>query len=60
MGINTYSLGWLRPEVNHFLMIPRETADRYPEHIRRLLGYKRHGQLLGSYQGDPDGHWRTR
>ena len=57
--INTYSLGWLRSEVNHFLMIPREIADTYPEHIRRLLGYQGHGQLLGGYQGDPDGYWRA-
>lgn len=57
--VNTYSLGWLRPEVNHFLMIPRKVAESYPEHIRRLLGYQSHGQLLGGFQGDPDGYWRA-
>ena len=57
--INTYSLGWLRAEENHFLMVPREIADSYPERIRRLLGYQSHGRLIGSYQGDPDGHWRV-
>lgn len=56
--INTYSLGWLRAEENHFLMVPRETADSYPDRIRRLLGYQSHGRLVGAYQGDPDGHWR--
>jgi len=56
--INTYSLGWLRAEENHFLMVPREIADSYPERIRRLLGYQSHGRLVGAYQGDPDGHWR--
>ena len=55
--VNTYSLGWLRAEENHFMMIPREIADSYPEPIRRLLGYQSHGRLLGAYQGDPDGHW---
>jgi len=57
--INTYSLGWLRAEENHFLMVPREIADSYPEPIRRLLGYQSHGRLIGGYQGDPDGHWRA-
>ncbi len=57
--INTYSLGWLRAEENHFLMVPREIADRYPDRIRRLLGYQSHGRLVGAYQGDPDGHWRA-
>ena len=57
--INTYSLGWLRAEENHFLMVPREIADSYPEPIRRLLGYQSHGRLVGAYQGDPDGHWRA-
>ncbi len=55
--INTYSLGWLKPEVNQFLTIPREVAESHPEHIQRLLGYQSHGQLLGGYPGDPDGYW---
>jgi ectoine hydroxylase-related dioxygenase (phytanoyl-CoA dioxygenase family) len=57
--INTYCLGWLRAEENHFLMVPREIADSYPEPIRRLLGYQSHGRLMGAYQGDPDGYWRV-
>lgn len=55
--INTYSLGWLRQEENHYLTIPRETADSYPEHIRRLMGYQVHGKYLGVYPGDPDDRW---
>jgi ectoine hydroxylase-related dioxygenase (phytanoyl-CoA dioxygenase family) len=55
--INTYSVGWLKSEVNHFMTIPREVADSYPEPIRRLLGYQSHGLLLGAYPGDPDGYW---
>jgi ectoine hydroxylase-related dioxygenase (phytanoyl-CoA dioxygenase family) len=57
--INTYCLRWLRAEENHFLMVPREIADSYPEPTRRLLGYQSHGRLIGAYQGDPDGHWRV-
>ena len=53
--INTYALGWLRQEENQYLNVPRVIADRYPEHIRRLMGYQMHGSL-GSYQ-NPDGTW---
>ncbi|TFG61572.1 MAG: phytanoyl-CoA dioxygenase family protein [Gemmatimonadales bacterium] len=55
--INTYSVGWLKSEVNHFMTIPRDVAESYPEHIQRLLGYQSHGLLLGGYPGDPDGYW---
>ena len=49
--INTYCLGWLRQEENHYLAIPREVADSYPERIRALMGYEPHGPILGSYPG---------
>ena len=49
--INTYALGWLRQEENHYLAIPREVADSYPERIRKLMGYAPHGPILGSYPG---------
>jgi hypothetical protein len=52
--INTYSLGWLRPESNHILEVPPQTARRYEERVRRLLGYTPHGggeDQLGSYVG---------
>ena len=55
--ISTYSLGWLRQEVNQYLTIPRNIADSYPEQIRRLLGYQSHGEMLGVYPDDPDGYW---
>ena len=45
--INTYSLGWLRQEVNQYLAVPPEIAVRYDKTIRRLLGYTKHGQSLG-------------
>lgn len=55
--ITTYSLGWLRQEENHYLTIPREVADSYPENVRRLMGYQVHGENLGVYPDDPDGRW---
>ena len=55
--ITTYSLGWLRQEENHYLTIPRDVADSYPDAIRRLMGYQSHGPYLGVYPGDPDGNW---
>lgn len=54
--VNTYSLGWLRQEENHYLSIPREVADSYPEPIRRLMGYQGHGRILGWYPHNPDGY----
>lgn len=53
----SYSLGWLRQEENHYLTLPREVADSYPENVRRLIGYQVHGKYLGVYPGDPDGLW---
>ena len=55
--INTYSLGWLRPEENHTLEVPPAVARKYDERVRRLLGYTTHGMgqdQLGHYSGtDP-------
>jgi len=50
--INTYSLGWLRQEVNQYLTIPRHIAASYPERIQRLIGYTGHGHGLGWYARD--------
>ncbi len=55
--ITTYSLGWLRQEENHYLTLPRNVVEGYPDPIRRLVGYQSHGPSLGVYPGDPDGHW---
>ena len=57
--INTYALGWLRPEENHFLNVPREVAQTHSTTIQRLMGYCTHrspGGSLGSWQ-NPDGSW---
>ena len=55
--INTYSLGWLQPEVNHCLAYPSDLVKRFPEPIPRLMGYQSHGRHLGLFPGDPDGYW---
>ena len=55
--ITTYSLGWLRQEENHYLTVPKNIAEAYPENVRRLMGYQAHGPHLGVYPGDPDGYW---
>ncbi|MBX2823921.1 MAG: phytanoyl-CoA dioxygenase family protein [Gammaproteobacteria bacterium] len=55
--INTYSLGWLRQEENHYLTIAPEVAERFPDSLRRLMGYQTHGPYLGVYPGDPDDNW---
>jgi len=53
--VNTYALGWLRQEENHYLNVSREAADRHSEIIRGLMGYRLH-DTLGAYQ-NPDGSW---
>ena len=53
--INTYSLGWLRQEVNQYLNVPIELVHMLDERMRRLLGYTTHYSLgghLGKYFGD--------
>ena len=55
--INTYSLGWLQPEVNHSLTYSPEFVKSFPEPIPRLMGYQSHGRHLGLFPGDPDGYW---
>lgn len=55
--VNTYSLGWLRQEVNQYLTIPRDVIESYPEHIQRVMGFQVHGEFLGKYPDDPDDTW---
>ena len=53
--INSYCLGWLRPEVNQYLMTPPEIAVRYGPRLRALLGYMPHGSaddLCGGFRGE--------
>jgi ectoine hydroxylase-related dioxygenase (phytanoyl-CoA dioxygenase family) len=68
--INSYCLGWLRPEVNQYLTTPPEIAARYGPRIRALLGYMPHGasdDLCGGFSGEcpawvdtpPEPTWRS-
>ena len=53
--VNTYCLGWLRPEANMYLNTPPEIAARYGPKIRALLGYMPHGatdDLCGGFRGE--------
>lgn len=49
--VNTYALGWLRQEENHYLSVPREVAMSYPKRMRDLMGYRSHGSILGTFEG---------
>lgn len=52
--INTYSLGWLRQEVNQYLNVPIDVVNSMDERMRCLLGYTTHdkqGDRLGKYFG---------
>jgi len=51
--VNTYALGWLRVEENHYLAVPRDIAVSYPEPVQRLLGYATHSRMLGWYPEIP-------
>ena len=55
--VNTYSLGWLRQEVNQYLVADRETVMQHPLPVQRLIGYQGHGAFLGRFEDDPDGYW---
>ena len=68
--VNTYCLGWLRPEANMYLNTPPEVAARYGLKVRALLGYMPHGatdDLCGGFRGEcpawvdtpPRASWRA-
>ncbi|NKB78216.1 MAG: phytanoyl-CoA dioxygenase family protein [Gammaproteobacteria bacterium] len=55
--VNTYSLGWLRQEVNQYLTVSKKVVMNCSETVQRLMGYQGHGHYLGRYETDPDGYW---
>lgn len=58
--INTYSLGWLRQESNHYLELPSSTAMQFTPRQRALLGYTAHGcgdDSIGKYDGNDCPAW---
>ena len=46
-----YVSGWLRPQENHILAVPRETVRELPERLKELLGYNIHPPFVGYVDG---------
>ncbi len=46
-----YAAGWLRPQENHCLAVPRETARQLPERLQELLGYNIYPPFVGYVDG---------
>jgi hypothetical protein len=52
-----YVARWLRPNENHTLAVPVETARGLPRDLRELLGYNQLGAHLGFVSGRPPDEW---
>jgi ectoine hydroxylase-related dioxygenase (phytanoyl-CoA dioxygenase family) len=46
-----YAAGWLRPQENHCLAVPREVARTLPERLQELLGYNIYPPFVGYVDG---------
>jgi ectoine hydroxylase-related dioxygenase (phytanoyl-CoA dioxygenase family) len=46
-----YAAGWLRPQENHCLAVPREMARQLPERLQELLGYNIYPPFVGYVDG---------
>jgi ectoine hydroxylase-related dioxygenase (phytanoyl-CoA dioxygenase family) len=46
-----YCAGWLRPQENHVLGVPKAIVRDLPDRLRELRGYSIHGSLLGYVDG---------
>ena len=46
-----YAAGWLRPQENHCLAVPRATVRQLPERLQELLGYSIYPPFLGYVDG---------
>jgi hypothetical protein len=46
-----YVAGWLRPQENHCLAVPRSVAAELPERLQELLGYNIYPPFLGYVDG---------
>lgn len=46
-----YCAGWLRPQENHILGVPKEIVAGLNPQLQSLLGYNIHGNLLGNVDG---------
>jgi ectoine hydroxylase-related dioxygenase (phytanoyl-CoA dioxygenase family) len=49
--IVSYSLGWLKPFENQFLIYPPEVAKHFSPELASLVGYAIHRPNLGNYEG---------
>jgi hypothetical protein len=49
--IVSYSLGWLKPYENQWLVYPPEIARTFPRELAQLVGYQQHRPNLGNYEG---------
>ena len=46
-----YAVGWVRPQENHILGVPKAIVRELPERLQELLGYNIYGTLLGNVDG---------
>ena len=46
-----YVTGWLRPQENHCLAVPRDIARQLPERLQELLGYNIYPPFVGYVDG---------
>jgi ectoine hydroxylase-related dioxygenase (phytanoyl-CoA dioxygenase family) len=46
-----YVAGWLRPQENHVLGVPRDVAATLPERLQELLGYGIYPPFVGYVDG---------
>lgn len=46
-----YSLGWLKPYENQWLVYPPRVARSFPPDLAALVGYAQHRPNLGNYEG---------
>ena len=49
--IVSYSLGWLKPFENQWLVYPPEIARTFSPELAALAGYQLHRPNLGNYEG---------
>lgn len=49
--IVSYSLGWLKPYENQWLVYPPEVARTFSPELARMVGYQQHRPNLGNYEG---------
>ena len=46
-----YCAGWVRPQENHILGVPKEIIRELPERLQELLGYGVYPPFLGNVDG---------